>query len=227
MSQDSHLRVGSHDISFKSHVKSLRVYTDATLSMAKHIDHISHSAYFEIGRISSVCHLLMRKATVQLMCSFVLSCLDYCNSLLIDIISYQMCRLKKNQNHAAKVVFRKSKHEQVTPLLKKLHWIPVKERILFKIATFAFCFFYGTLPPYLSSCLSVYTPSHTLHSSSDEKTPSCAKWKLQGFGHQSFSVSGPHALNSLPPHIRHSCSLSQFKISLKTFLFDSAFSELP
>ena len=45
MSQDSHLRVGSHDISFKSHVKSLGVYADATLSMAKHIDHISRSAF--------------------------------------------------------------------------------------------------------------------------------------------------------------------------------------
>ena len=32
MSQDSRLRVGSHDISFKSHVKSLGVYIDATLS---------------------------------------------------------------------------------------------------------------------------------------------------------------------------------------------------
>ncbi|WP_419588368.1 hypothetical protein, partial [Thiolapillus sp.] len=113
MSQDSHLRVGSHDISFKSHVKSLGVYIDATLSMAKHIDHISRSAYLEIRRISSVRHLLTRKATVQLMCSFVLSRLDYCNSLLIDITSDQMYRLQKNQNHAAKVVFCKNKHEHV------------------------------------------------------------------------------------------------------------------
>ena len=45
VSQDSHLRVGSHDISFKSHVKSLSVYTDATLSMAKHTDHINGKAY--------------------------------------------------------------------------------------------------------------------------------------------------------------------------------------
>ena len=69
--QNSHLRVGSHDISFKSHVKSLGVYADATLSMAKHINHISHSAYLEIRRISSVRHVLTRKATVQLMCSFL------------------------------------------------------------------------------------------------------------------------------------------------------------
>ena len=156
--------------------------------MAKHTDHTSSSACLEIRWISSVCLLLTRKATVQLMCSFVLSRLYYCNSLLSDITFDQMYLLKKIQNHAAKVVFRKSKHEHVTPLLKKLHWLPVKERILFKIATFAFCFFDGTLPPYLSSCLSVYTRSHTLHTVLMKKTLSCAKWKLKGFGYWTFSV---------------------------------------
>ena len=79
VSQDSHLRVGSHDISFKSHDKSLGIYIDATLTVGKHTDHISRPAYLEIRRISSVRHLLM--------CSLVLSRLDYCNSLLIDITS--------------------------------------------------------------------------------------------------------------------------------------------
>ena len=93
VSQDSHFRVGSHDISFNSHVKSLGVCIDATLSMAKHIDHIKSSVYLEIRRISSVRHLLTRKATVQLMCTFVLSRLDNCKSLLTDITSDQMLHL--------------------------------------------------------------------------------------------------------------------------------------
>ena len=143
--------------------------------MAKCIGHISRSAYLEIRRISSVRHLLIRKATVQSMCSFARSRLYYCNSLLIDITSDQMYRLQKIPNHAAKVVFRKSKYKHVTPL----HWLPVKERILFKIATFAFRFFDGTLPPYLSSCLSLYTPSRALRSSSDEKSFLC-KMETQG-----------------------------------------------
>ena len=54
-------------------------------------------------------------------------------------------RLQNVQNHAAKVVFCNCRHEHVRPLLKALHWLPVKERILFKIATFVFCFFHGTL----------------------------------------------------------------------------------
>ena len=95
MSQDSHLRVGSHDISFKSHSKASG-FTYSTLSMAMHIDHTSRSAYLEIRRISSVRHLLTRKVTVQIVCSFVLSRLDYCNTLLIGITSDQMHRLQNN-----------------------------------------------------------------------------------------------------------------------------------
>ena len=52
VSQDKHLRVGSHDVSFKSHVESLLVFSDATLWMTKHVDHLSHSVYLENRRIS-------------------------------------------------------------------------------------------------------------------------------------------------------------------------------
>ena len=83
---DDHLRAGNYDISFKGHVKDLGVYTDATV----YSDHISRSADLEIRRISSIRHLLATKATAQLMCSFVLSRLDYGNSLLIDINCDQM-----------------------------------------------------------------------------------------------------------------------------------------
>ena len=232
VSQDNHLRVGNHDISFKGHVENLGVYTDAVLFMVKHTDHISRSAYLEIRRISSIRHLLTTKAAAQPMCSFVLSQLDYCNSLFIDIKWDQMYRLQKVQCHAAKVVFRKSRHVHVRPLLKALHWLPVKDMIIFKIATFVFrvvvvVVFYGTLPPYLSLFLSVYTPSRTLRSSSDggrkkKKELSCARWKLTGFGYRSFSVQAPLVWNNLPAHIRHCSSLSQFKTSLKTTLFTSA-----
>ena len=100
--------------------------------------------------------------------------------------------------------------------------------LIFKIATFAFRFFDGTLLPSLSSCLYVHTPSRILRSSSDgKKTLSCGRWKLKGFDRMSFSLQMPLFWNNCPPHNRHSSSLSQFKTSLKAFISTSAFSELP
>ena len=111
----------------------------------------------------------LRKATLQLMCFFVLSHLDYCNFAHWHHFWSNVPPSKNSKSCSQSHFFCKSKHEHVTPLCKKLCWLQVKERILFKIATFAFHFFDGTLPPYLSSCLFVYTPSRTLRSSSDEK----------------------------------------------------------
>ena len=217
VSQDNHLRAGNRDIPFKGHVKNHGVCIDATLSTMKHIDHISRSAYVEIGRISSIRNLLTTKAIAQLMYSFVLSRLNYCNSLLTNINCDQMYTLQKVQNQAAEVVFRKSRHEHVRPFFKALHRLPVKDRIIFKMATFVFRFFDGTLPPYLPSCLSVYTPSRTPRSSSNG-----GKLFLVQDGNLRALVT-PCSLfrllfvrNKLPAHIRHRSSFPQFKTSLKT-----------
>ena len=154
--------------------------------MVKHIDHISRSVYLEIRRISSIRHLLTTKATAQLMCSFVLSRLDDCNSLLIGINCEQMYRLKKVQNHAAKFCFcflllllfvcllllllfavradmsmldQCSRH--LTGCQSKTGLV-LRQPLLFSVVCVCVCVFPdGTLPTCLESCLSVYTPSRT------------------------------------------------------------------
>ena len=89
-----------------------------------------------------------------------------------------MRRLQKHQTHTAKVGFfgvfflKKNKHENVKPLLEKIRWLPFKDRIFFfffKIAIFALRFFDSTLPPYLSTCLPVYTQPRTLSFKSEKK----------------------------------------------------------
>ena len=169
-----------YDLSFKSHIKNLGIYIDVTLSMTKYIEHISRSVYLEIRKISSIRHLLTTKATAQLMHSCVVSRLDYCYSLFIDINCDQMYRLQKVQNHAAKVVFRKSRHEHVRPLLKALHWMPVEERINFKIAAL---FSVSLIVLCHHTCLHVSQCAHlrglSVPVQMGKTTLSCIRWKLK------------------------------------------------
>ena len=105
--------------------------------------------------------------------------------------------------------------------------------VIFKIDIFVFRFFDGILPPYLSSVLSVYTPSRTVHSSSDggKTTLSCARWKLKGFGYRSFSVQAPLVQNNLPAHTSDSAVLSHsskrllnhFSLLLPTLSYSNPF----
>ena len=161
ISQDNHLRVGNHDISFKGYVKNLGVHTDYSVHAEAYWPHQS----FSISRD----HISWRRKSLLSWRVLLFSVGWTTATLLFDNNCDQMYRLQKVQNHAAKLVFRKSRHEHVRPVIKALHWLSVKEKIIFMIAIFVFRFFDGTLSQYLSSCLSLYTLYRTLHSNSDEK----------------------------------------------------------
>ena len=105
---------------------------------------------------------------------------------------------------------------------KKLHWLPIKKRIDFKIATLAYRHFNSTLLSYLSARLTAYTPSRSLRSCPAQLL-SAPRVNLETAGKSSFRFQAPIVWNFLPVEIRQSPSLSSFKNNLKTYLFMQAF----
>ena len=82
----------------------------------------------------------------------------------------------------------------------------------------------GVAPSYLSEQLHLYSPSHSLRSSSDTRMLKIQRFNCKTHGFCTFSQFGPHIWNNLPQDIRHSASLSSFKSQLKAFLFSEYFS---
>ena len=150
-----------------------------------------------------------------------MSRLDYCNATFAGVSDEQIACIQKIQNNAALLILKKSKRDHVTPLLKELHWLPVKYHVQYKFATLAFRHFDGTLPPYLSS-LCTYQPSRSLCSST-ERLLKIPKTNLKIFGECSFGYIAPTVWNWLPADLRASPCLPAFKANLKTFLFRQAF----
>ena len=83
--------------------------------------------------------------------SLVLSRLDYGNATLADLPGNQLDRQQSVINAAARLVCSARKYEHVMPLLPDLHWLPVRERIEFKLAVLVFRCLHGTAPPYLAN----------------------------------------------------------------------------
>ena len=110
-----------------------------------------------------------------------------------------------------------------TPLLEKLHWLPISECIKYKVACMCFNAINGSGPAYLSELLHVYAPSRTLCSSSDTCMLKIQRYKCKTRGFHTFSCFGPHIWNSLPQDLRHCVTLSSFKAKLKTILFSQYF----
>ena len=211
--------INNTPISVSPCVRSLGVFLDQNLSFHNQISHICKVTYLELRRISSVRHFLSTEATKTLICAFVLSRIDYCNSLLAGIPKYLLVRLQSIQNNAARLIFRSSRFEHASPLLCSLHWLPVRERIEYKLSALTFSIVSGSAPEYLSELLQTYKPSRHLRSSADSRLCRIPTFKTKSYGERSFSFQAPSIWNNLPLTLRHSESLPAFKSHLKTYLF--------
>ena len=173
---------------------------------------------FEIRRICHMKPFLTKDALKTVVSSFVLSRLDYCNSLLVGLTDDGISKLQRLQNHAARIVLDKSRFDSSTEILRTLHWLPVKARIEYKIALFCYNSLKMSAPQYLIDLIHPYTPSRSLRSK-DSKLLSVPRTKLKRFGDRSFMKAGPEVWNSLPLSVRHATSIGLFKKHLKTHLF--------
>jgi hypothetical protein len=213
------LDIGDITVPFSSSVRSLGVTLDSTLSFKQQVTNICRSAYIELRKISSVRHLLSTEATKTLVCAFIFSKLDYCNSLLAGLPQYLIDRLQRIQNNAARLVCRSSKFDHISPLLHSLHWLPISHRIDYKISSLTYSAVCGTGPEYLSELISIYTPSRSLRSSSDTRILRIPSVRTKSYGQRSFSYQAPTTWNNLPVSLRHAESVTSFRSSLKTHLF--------
>ena len=199
-------------------VRNLGVIFDENLTMNEHIDNVCRSMFSTIRSISLNRDFLTIDVTTKLMISLVLSKLDYCNSLLAGLPDFQINKLQRVQNIAAKIIFRKRKYDHVTPLFFELHWLPVKERIDFKISTICYKTFNNCSPIYISSLIEKPTRMREMRSSNDTTLLKVPPKKLKTYGERSFSFYGPKLWNSIPREIRESPTLEIFKKIFKTLL---------
>jgi hypothetical protein len=215
----SAIQLGLASIPFSDKVKDLGFHLDSDLAMRHHITKTCQAVYLEIRRISSIRHFLTEEATKTLVTSCILSRIDYCNALLVGSPSSVTQPLQTVQNAAARLIFRSKKRQHITPLLHKLHWLPVEQRIKYKVCCLVFKVLTGSAPQYLSDLIHSYTPSRTLRSSDDSRKLKPVPFNRKQHGARSFRCSAPLLWNSLPFSVRHCTTLHSFRKQLKTFLF--------
>ena len=121
------------------------------------------------------------------------------------------------QNPLARVVIPSTlRHHHITPVLNRLHWLQVEQRIKYKIASITYKSLHNQLPLYLYELLSPVAKS-------GRRSSSNKLLDLQRFntisGLRSFFCSAPKIWNFLPTTLRLSPTYSSFRSKLKTFLF--------
>ena len=149
------ITVGHSVIVPKSLVRNLGVWLDSNLSMGDHMTKTSSAAFYYLYNIRRIRKYLSKECTTTLIHAFISSRLDYCNSLLYGLPAYQIQKLRRVQNSAARLVFDESKFCHITPFLRVLHWLPVKYRIVLKILLLTFKAIHKLAPTYISELVSL------------------------------------------------------------------------
>ena len=195
-----HILIGDSVIRPKGVVKNLGTWLDSTLSMNFHVNNICSNAFYYLYNIRRIRKYLSRRSTETLIHAFVSSRVDYCNSLLYGLPAYQLNKLQRVQNTAARLIFQESKYCHVRSLLYNLHWLPVKFRIDFKILLLTYKAINGLAPFYLQELISLKEAcKYKLRSDCDGLLLNPVKFKtLTTLGDRSFAGSAPKLWNSLP-----------------------------
>ena len=153
------INILGNQVSPAQSVRNLRVVFDSNFSFSDHVSQVIKSTRVHARDLYRIRPLLDLNTSVLLANALVSSRLDYCNSLFLSLTDFEIRRLQLVQNSLCRVVTRSSKYCHITPQLKKLHWLPIKYRIQFKIGLITYKTLNLGKPVYLRELIHPYTSS--------------------------------------------------------------------
>ena len=185
--------------------------------MSDQVTNVSKSVNFHSRNISGIRQFIDKDTCHSVVRSLITSRLDYCNSLYNGMTGKNLDRLQKLQNKSARIIHCKPPSTHITPLLKELHWLPVRERIHHKALTLVYKCLHNLSPNYLTNLLKVRQSNYNTRSSS--RTPLHTPRTYKSVGDQAFTAFAPKLWNNLPVNLKECTSISTFKKMLKSHLF--------
>jgi len=120
-SASSTIRIGSIDVQPVTVVHDLGVMIDAELSMRVHVSRTAQTCFYNLRRLRYISRQLGRDVTARLVSAFVLSRLNYCNSVLAGILASMLAPFERVLHAAARLVLNLRPLDHVSAALRELH----------------------------------------------------------------------------------------------------------
>ena len=171
------------------------------MMMADHVSAVCLSGYYQLRQLRCVVQSLTSNVAKTLVHAFVSCRLDYCNSLLYGVADGQVHRLQSDRNAAARLVTGTRWSEHISLILKSLHWLPIRQRITFKLATLVKNCMNGRVPVYLADDRQLVSRCQTRSAIAAFLDVPRTSTSLSS---RMFSVAGPRTWNSVSITIRTS-----------------------
>ena len=151
---DNHIQIANAKKQSAHSARNLGIILDENMSVAEKIKKICQSAYFQIRNINSIRNILSDATASILVHALITSHFDNGNALLYGISNTSntlLDMLQRTQNvDSARVLLKTRKYIHITPTLIQLHWLPIRQRIHFKIILSTWKSLNRLAPSYLS-----------------------------------------------------------------------------
>ena len=200
---------------------NLGVKFDDSMSFSGHINAITSKGYFYMNNFFRIADKLNYDLKVQMVMTYILPLIDYCNLILVSATQSNRYQLQKLLNSAVRFIFNlhgKRRRLSITPYLEKLHILPIDYRIQYKLSLLVYKCIYGAAPQYLCDLFNAKVSYSSLRSSSDLLLLH-TNVSNSAYGDYAFSNVASKYWNNLPLNIRQSPTIDVFKTSLKTYLY--------
>ena len=202
-------------------VKSARNLGVMNITFHSYISAVCNSCFYHMRNMRHTHHHHDLNNAKLLATPLVSSLLNYCNSLFYGIAEIDFTRLQRVQNQLASLVTKSPPYTRSLPLLRSLHGLPIRFRILFKINLLTYRALCEKQPVYLHFMLAASIPSRLLGSNIDNSL-SVPRVKTNT-GARAFHSCAPSLWKNLPLSVHSAISVATCKKHLKTHPFDLAF----
>ena len=145
------LSVGDAIISTVLSARNLGAYFDSNMTLVPFINNACKSAFSQLYNIRRIREYLSTDTSKTLVHAMITSRIDYCNSLLCGLPDSCLNKLQRVQNAEARLITGTAKFSHMTPVLRSLHWLPIKQRVQFKMLILVFKAINGLAPNYISN----------------------------------------------------------------------------
>ena len=180
----------------------------------QHVDAVCRKCNYHLIRIRSI-RTYITKHVCHSTCCFMLSLLQRSTAgptRMSHNASPENTQQSTPPGYSHTCIF-----SHMTPVLEQLHWLPVRQRVVFKVLVFIYKALHDLASEYLSPLLHPRTRNPRLRQLYDKRqlavTPAS-----KSIGRRVLGVTGPIIWNELPLTLRDAPSLALFKSHLKTFI---------
>ena len=220
------IRLMGEEVAVQNNAKYLGVWIDENLSMTTQVNKVCSQGYFAIKNLWKISSKLNNKQLkTQLIHTCILSKLNYCSSLY-SFTSKQnqkkLDRLLKSGVRFINNITGIARRDPITPLVKELHFLPIKYRSWFKINLIVYKCFNGLAPMYLNHLLIPRAgQSLRITRRANDITYLCSHpLERLHYKNQCFRYVSPGLWNCLSQVIRESSNIEIFKSKLKTHYYE-------